>query len=725
MLQQTSTASRLSETQPGPDDAGPIRLHTPPPRSASFVEPQPPGAGGIKPLAYLKYRWVMVLFLGGFLATVFAATAWKIIPAKFTASSMVRVLGEIPYVNGPESAQARNDFTIYFKTQAAIIKSPYVLNAALRDPAVASAAMLREQTDPIRFLEEELKIESPESSEVIKISLSGENPRETAMIVNAIQGAYFTEVVDDEVTRKKARLTQLEDSIAKMQEEVRLKFGQLKNAGADSVESDTLYYMSVQRAMDQQIKLEETRGKMETDLQSWKNELEKLEFQLKHIGDEEPALPQGFMQSITSDPKMQVLAKKIETESSRIDYFTKLAGDPENPSVVQLRKKVEELKEERERFRRERVEEHRKSELPHLERSLKDKIEQTKATITHLVASLKTQNDAIDKYTKTLQANGLTGMKAPNFPAVDFRERSQMIVQMINKANMLRTEVNAPPRVQDFQRASVPMKKEMKKQLLGTIFAGLIGFGLVGFGVVVHESRIRRAMSLADVQQSVLGPLVGVLPLREEGANALASAQATGEAIEKTRTHLLQQFSQAGGKVIAITSALTEEGKGFLASRLAESFTRMGSKTLLLDFDLRQPTLHQLVHASPERGLCEVMLGQVEFNDAIQVLPNGMMFLPAGKWRDEMRLALTSERIEAFLNWLRPQFDCVVMNTHPLLTVAETFLVCRHADGVLLSVERLESRLPLTARAHEKLAVVAPEAFGVVFQGANTEECCQ
>jgi capsular exopolysaccharide synthesis family protein len=465
---------------------------------------------------------------------------------------------------------------------------------------------------------------------------------------------------------------------------------------------------------------------METDLQSWKNELEMMELQLKNVADEEPALPPGFMQSIANDPKMLSLAKKIESESSRIDYFTKLAnGDANNPSVLRLKKRVDELKEERENFRRERVEEYHKAELPHLEKSLKDKIEQTKATIAHLVASLKTQNEAIEKYTKTLGDNGLKGVKLPNFQAIDFRERSKMIVEMINKANLLRTEINAPPRVQDFQRASVPMKKEMKIQLLGTIFAGLFGFGLVGFGVVVHESRIRRAMSLADVQQGMLGPVIGVLPAREEGANALASAEATSEAIEKTRTHLLQQFSNTGGKVIAVTSALSEEGKGFLSSRLAESFARMGSRTLLLDFDLRAPALHQFVHASPERGLCEVMLGQAEFNDAIQVLPNGMMFLPAGKWRDEMRLALTSERIEAFLNWLRPQFDCVVMNTHPLLTVAETFLVCRHADGVLLCVERLESRLPMSARAHEKLAVVAPEAFGVIFQGANAEECCQ
>src|SRR5271166_5683547 len=111
MMQQTSAQARMAEALSGESEQEPIRLHTPPPRSMSFVEPQSPASGGIKPFAYLKYRWVTVLFLGGFVGSVLAFTAWKVIPSKYTASSMVRVFGDIPYLQGPENAQARNDFT--------------------------------------------------------------------------------------------------------------------------------------------------------------------------------------------------------------------------------------------------------------------------------------------------------------------------------------------------------------------------------------------------------------------------------------------------------------------------------------------------------------------------------------------------------------------------------------------------------------------------------------
>jgi Mrp family chromosome partitioning ATPase len=248
-----------------------------------------------------------------------------------------------------------------------------------------------------------------------------------------------------------------------------------------------------------------------------------------------------------------------------------------------------------------------------------------------------------------------------------------------------------------------------------------VGFGLVGFGVIRHESRVRRAMSLADVQKNVLGPMAGILPPR--GDQSPASADAVGEAMEKTRTHLLQQFGRPGGKVIAVTSALTEEGKAYLAWKLAENFSLSGGRTLLADFDLRSPSLHRELKVENERGVCDVLAGKVDLREILVPQANGLTFLPAGTWTAEVRHGLTPERLEALLHWLRVLYEVVILNTHPLLAVAETVLLCRNSDAVLMSVERNESRLPLVNRAYEKLAAAAPEVLGIVYQGATAEEC--
>lgn len=708
--------SRVMEPPPESGERGAIRIHTP--RSTAVAEPTP-ATNGIRPFAYLKYRWVTVLFAGGFLAAVLSFAAWKLIPSKYTTSSLVRVLNTDPIVHTKEDLQGRNDFAIYLKSQAAMIKSHFVLTAALRDPNVAALPMLREQQDPVRFLEEELRVEYQDGSEILKIMLSGDDPRAITLIVNAIHEAYFREVVDEEITRKKARLRQLEDLINRMQEEVKRKYGQIKQADVDTPENEAIPGLSAQIAANQIVRLKDGLAKIEGDISNWQNEKATLEKKLTNLADEVPPPAAGYIEQLDHDPKMLELSRRIGTWNARIDYLVKISGDEKLQSVVELRQKVAEANELHSQFKKERIADYQKAQLPLVEKKLKADLEKARNTIVQLGVQKGHLEKSVEEYQKTLNQTGPMSDVPPDFQKVDVRERAKIITEMLDKANLLRLEVNAPPRVRDFQRASPPLKRELKKPILGAVVAGLMGFALVGLCVVGYEARVRRAMSLADVQKALLGPVVGVLPAREDplGTEAIA------EAVEKTRMLLLQQFSRTGSKLIVVTSALAEEGKAFVAGQLAASLNRCGSRTLLLDFDLRSPSLHRQLEVPNEKGMCEIVTGQAEFRDALQVLPNGLNFVAAGKWVAEVRQAITAERLEVFLQWLRTEFDCVVINTHPLLAVAETFLLCRQADGVLLSVERNESRLPLLMRAHEKIASLSPEVIGVVYQGASVDEC--
>jgi Mrp family chromosome partitioning ATPase len=435
-----------------------------------------------------------------------------------------------------------------------------------------------------------------------------------------------------------------------------------------------------------------------------------------------------------------------------------------------MKKKVAELQEEVEQFKRDKMAELMKSQQPLMEKKLKDDLERSTTNLALLASQKKKLEAEIDEYQKQISKNGGAGGANWDFPLLEVDERTKMITSMIDKANLLRLEVNAPPRVADLQRAAVPMKRDLKKQLLGTIMAGLMGFGLVSFGVIVTESRVRRAMTLADVQKNVICPIAGVLPTR---SGKKGTADGIGETMEKARINLLQQFARPGSKVIAVTSSLTEEGKAYLAWQLAESFSQAGSRTLLVDFDLRTPSLHREMQVDNERGVCDILLGKAELADFLRpalVSPyggeledgsasaavpddgpmaepvdegsveasqdlqliaianparygNALTFLPAGKWTPEVRAGLNPERLEGILQSLRFQFDVVILNTHPLLEVAETFVLCRNSDAVLLSVERHESRVPLVARSHEKLASAGTEVLGIVYQGASSEEC--
>jgi capsular exopolysaccharide synthesis family protein len=313
-----------------------------------------------------------------------------------------------------------------------------------------------------------------------------------------------------------------------------------------------------------------------------------------------------------------------------------------------------------------------------------------------------------------------------DFSKLDARNRSEIISGMMEKASLLRLELSAPTRVQSLQKAAVPMKRDIRKQWLGTAAAALMGFLLVGLGVVAFESRVRRTMSVGDVQKTTLGPVLGAIPaVQTATGEPTADLGLAEEAIEKVRANLVQQFGTPGGKVILVTSATGDEGRSFLSRELAMSFARAGGQTLLVDFDLRRPLLHEMFEVENDVGFCELLTGEADVPVAAKILPDGISLVPAGCWNDVVRQYLSANHIGDVLAELRARFDYVVVNAHAILAVAETSLAGRSADAVLLTVEKYESRLPLVSRAQERIATLAPDAFGVVVLNASGYECLQ
>jgi Mrp family chromosome partitioning ATPase len=185
----------------------------------------------------------------------------------------------------------------------------------------------------------------------------------------------------------------------------------------------------------------------------------------------------------------------------------------------------------------------------------------------------------------------------------------------------------------------------------------------------------------------------------------------------------MQQFNQEERKIITLTSASSNEGQDFVSWQLASSLVRGANRVLLVDFDFRNPRMHQFLGCANEKGICEVMQGHTDLDSAVQILPSGMTFLSAGKWNDSVRGELTGEKISSLLQGLKQHFDYVVINTHPILTVAETYLVGQESDLVILAVQKFVSRLPLVTRAQEKLVSLESPIVGTIFVGGSGDEC--
>ena len=730
-MSQAAIQPRSWDTTPpaDPNESAVLRLH-PAPRLPAPAEG--PTAGGSRVLGYLKYRWVMLLFLGSLVAAPGAYAAWKLIPAKYSTYSLLRVSSSESQVGGfnPDGPGSRNDFTTYLKTQAQLLRSHFVLNAALRDPAVANLPMLREQVDPVRFLEEELKVEYQEGSELIKVGLSGENPSEIAAIVNAIQKAYLKEIIDEEMLRKKERLRILEDRCQTMQSEVEKRYKDLKlSDDAEKPMPETPVALNNQLAAGQLVRLKDNLLKVQAEINTLRARCESLQ---SRINNPPAELPPGVSAADLADhdPRVAEKTKKVESLQGKLAYAIKLAGGQERPAVTAARQALEAARAERDKLRQDRIAEAIKShQQPQVQRWTQD-LEEAKVALNNALELKKATEEAITQYQDSITTTSADA-ETPDFIRQDIMRRKEIITRIMDKTLLLRLEVQAPARVQPLAGAGVPVKREIKKQILGSLVAGLLGFGLVGLCVLGYESRVMRVLSLGDVRRLAAGPVLGVVPGvaaaaaggSDRSKKPLLNLGAVNEAVEKSRTLVLQQFARPGCKTVLVTGATGDEGQAFLAFQLAVSLAKTGTRTLLIDFDLRTPALHGFLNVPNERGVCEVLTAEADLHTAVVSFPNGLNLLPAGKWCDAVRQELTAERVGPMFARLREGFDCIVVHGHGVLSVADTYLAARFADMALLAVQKHASRLPLVARAQDKLAGLAPEAFGVVFLGASDEEC--
>ena len=704
-----------------------------PPLDPAWGVPPPPEAPGGSPfrlLGYLKHHWVLLTFLGSALAAALAFAAYSLIPAKYTTYSLLRVSLQpqrVAFRTG--EAVSRNDFSTYVRTQAQLIKSRYVLTAALRDPEVARLPMLKSQVDPERFLEEELRVDYQDGSEIIKIVLDGDDPEQITRVVNAVQGAYMKEIIEKEQDVKADQLRTLRDILQDMERRLKEGYKALAQTEEPVVVTDAGdVKRSNQIALAQVVRLRDTLFQLESEIASLTRRAEALRGKLEAPPPANPAEDIALAQAIESDPAYRELGERIEKLQSRLEYYRSITSDPNSPRVAAVRDALAEATAKRDAMRQQTLAKAQELRLHAHRTAVRQELEAAEAELRDRQERKKLAEEAVAKYEGSITAveQEQAKLESPDFLKADIQHREELLHRIINEAHLQELEVNAPPRVQPLQAAAVPLKKEYKKQLLGTGFAGLMGYLVVAMGIVAYESRVRRVMSLDDVRRVAAGPVLGVIPgppgTAGAGQGGWADSRAVLEAVDKARTQTVLQAPPGPGRTILVTSASEDEAKAFLTWKLTMSLAKAGYRTLLIDCDLREPCLHEHMGVPNERGVCEVLRGEMDPRNAIQTLGDGLCFLAAGKWCDQVRQELAGEKVAAFLGQVRGHFDCVVIHTHPILSVTDTFLIGRHADMAVLAVLRHVSRLPLVVRAQERLLALNKDAYGLVYLGASADE---
>ncbi|HXG11929.1 MAG TPA: polysaccharide biosynthesis tyrosine autokinase, partial [Gemmataceae bacterium] len=310
----------------------------------------------------------------------------------------------------------------------------------------------------------------------------------------------------------------------------------------------------------------------------------------------------------------------------------------------------------------------------------------------------------------------------------DIKRDEKTATRMAEELEQLKVEQRSPSRVNLYQEAAA-QRKDHKRQLLALIGAPLAAMLLVCLAVSWWEFRGRRIHTPDEVLTGLGMRVVGAVPAfpRNVSVPLLHGPDETDghgllESIDGIRTLLLRDARQKAMRVLMVTSAVSGEGKTTLATHLAGSLARAGRRTLLIDGDLRRPSIHQLFELPPQPGLSEVLLGEVHLAEAtLATEMDGLWVIPAGQWDRNVMQALARDSARAVFEKLRSEYDFVVIDSHPVLPATDSLLLGQHADAVLFALLRDVSQMPKVYAACQRLTSLGIRVLGAVVNGTEEE----
>ena len=254
---------------------------------------------------------------------------------------------------------------------------------------------------------------------------------------------------------------------------------------------------------------------------------------------------------------------------------------------------------------------------------------------------------------------------------------------------------------------------------LGIIIGLVVGVGLAFFIEYLDTS----VKTIDDVERSLQSPVLGVIPqnvglILEEGVDSPHA-----EAYRVLRTNLL--FSRKDDKLntVAVVSAGAGEGKSTTVFNLASVFAQSRHRTLIVDSDLRRPTLHKMLRVTNSLGLTNFLLKQNTLEEVIQTtdLPT-LDFLASGKLPSSSLGILSSAQMKDLITELKRRYDFVFFDSPPIMGVSDASILASEVDMTLQVIQYRRYPQPMNIRAKQLIEKVGGNLVGIVLNNINMSQ---
>jgi capsular exopolysaccharide synthesis family protein len=648
-------------------------------------------------------RWLLL-----FCMLIGLGLAWVVlqrVTPLFPAQSRIYVDRVLPAVMSSEMQLGQSANYVY--TQAELIRSTPVLLAVAETEENKRLDTFRDIEDPVGFLRKNLSVTVGAKDDIINVYLELADAQDAAQIVNSVVEAYISryaenrrsdtvEILNILRAEKQRRDTELEERRQALSD-----FRKQHTALAIQVDNEnviTRRFAALAQELNQsEIELLEARARYNKVKAMYDKPSERL-YLLEAASKERVG-----MRDMDLENQVRQIEQVLTTERAQWgeghpkvrllrEQYVKLQKMLKDQQLAIVVAYVNDLRQTYE------VLEHKRNEL----KASYDRQFKMATDVSSQALELNTLQDALDRTERLC----------------DILDERIKEVNLTEEVGAMNVSILEPALVSTLP--SYPVRSRF-------LASGLLAGGLIGFGLAwLRDLLDHRLKSVEEIASVLQLPVLGALPHfgdKQEKSQtgrlvALTPRSVAAESVRTLRTAL--HFGLAGhdAKVIVVTSPSPGDGKSTVTSNLAIAMAQADQRVLLIDADLRKPTQHLIFEVSAETGLGSVLTDRRPVDEAIvpSVL-DSLDLLPCGPLPSNPVELLNNGFFAEMLDQLRERYDRIVIDSPPVMPVADARVIAALGDAtvLVLRAERSTRRLSLAAR--NELWRVRATRIGVVVNG--------
>jgi len=363
-----------------------------------------------------------------------------------------------------------------------------------------------------------------------------------------------------------------------------------------------------------------------------------------------------------------------------------------------------------------------------LKKKITDQINGGMKAIETRVQTAKAKLDTLVNNLEAAKSNDLRRAQESR-PYFDQKRRVEDLKQfktiLERKLQYEDIEVRLPKtgQVKILERAQPGLKPVRPNKTLNIILGVIIGL-VVGVGLAFFIEYLDTSVkTIDDVERALQAPVLGVIPqnvgyLIEEGAESPHA-----EAYRVLRTNLM--FARKDDKLntAAVVSAGAGEGKSTTVMNLATVFAQSGMRVLVVDSDLRRPTLHKLLGLTNNLGLTNYLLKQNTLEEVIQITSIATLhFMASGKLPSSSLGILSSTQMKDLISELKMRYDFVFFDSPPIMGVSDASILASEVDLTIQVIQYRRYPQPMNIRAKQLIEKVGGNLVGIVLNNINMSQ---